>query len=175
MSDELTAWLRRQVQARLELAREASPHSDGHWWRRETVLYMDGGTAPVGHLYSGEQVTDEDGDVFGGEYIVVYDEGAPSDAQFDHIAANDPRDTIARCEAELAILDEHYILWRHDTNEAYEEFSVVSIGSANQDHGCVTCHYYGQGGVKGYGYCRTVRHLGYGYKFRDGYREEWKP
>lgn len=89
--------------------------------------------------------------------------------------ANDPRDTIARCEAEFAILDAHYILWRHDTTEEYEEFSVVSIGGANQDHGCVTCHYYGRGGVKGYGYCRTVRVLGWGYRFGGGYREAWKP
>ena len=84
-------------------------------------------------------------------------------------------DAIADCEAKSAILDEHYILWRHDTNEAYEDFSVVSIGAANQDHGCVTCHYYGQGGVKGYGYCRTVRHLAAGYRHRPGYRPEWKP
>ena len=97
----------------------------------------------------------------------------PEDAA--HIAIHDPRDTIARCEAELAVLDAHYILWRHDTTEEYEEFSVVSIGGANQDHGCVTCHYYGRGGVKGYGYCRTVRVLGWGYRFGGGYREAWKP
>lgn len=86
------------------------------------------------------------------------------------------REHAARCEAELAVLDEHYILTRDDRNEAYEEFSVVTIGGANKGFGCVTCHYYGQGGVKGYGYCRTVRLVGYGYRFRPGYREaEWKP
>ena len=86
------------------------------------------------------------------------------------------RERAAQLETHLAILDEHYILWRHDTNEDYENFCVVSIGGADKDHGCVTCHYYGQGGVKGYGYCRTVRHLGWGYRFRPGYREEaWKP
>jgi Family of unknown function (DUF6221) len=85
------------------------------------------------------------------------------------------REQVARLEAQLAILDEHYILWRHDTSETYEEFSVVAVGSADKDHGCVTCHYYGMGGVKGYGYCRTVRHLGAAYRHRPGYREEWKP
>jgi hypothetical protein len=101
------AWLRAQVEARLALAREASPHTDGHWWRRMTDAghFDDGTLEPVGALWAGEPELDVDGDVFGGEYVVVYDEGAPSDAQFDHIAANDPQDTIARCEAELAILD----------------------------------------------------------------------
>lgn len=83
-------------------------------------------------------------------------------------------DAIADCEAKLAILDEHYILGRHDTNEAYEEFSVVSIGGADKDHGCVTCHYYGQGGVKGYGYCRTVCLLASAYRRRPGYRGVWE-
>lgn len=175
VSEELVTWLRTAITARMELAREASPHSEGHWWRREAVMFADGGKEKVGPLYSGEPVTDDDGEVLGGQSVVVYDEGAPGDWQFDHIAANDPQDTIARCEAELAILDAHYIIWRHDRSEAYEEFSVVSIGAANQDHGCVTCHYYGQGGVKGFGYCRTVRHLAYGYRHWSGYRETWKP
>jgi len=61
---------------------------------------------PVSHLWGPvKALRDEDGNVWSGEYVVVYDEGAPGEAQFDHMAANDPRDTIARCEAELAILD----------------------------------------------------------------------
>lgn len=93
-----------------------------------------------------------------------------------HVARHGPLDVVADCEAKLRLLDEHYILWRHDAGEAYEEFSVARIGGANQDHGCVTCHYYSQGGVKGLGYCRTVRLLAWGYRHRDGYREqEWAP
>jgi hypothetical protein len=171
VSDDLTAWLRQQIGERKATAVAALHGSDGHWWRRP----HDETGEPVGPLWDGEPSIDSDGEVLGGREQVVYDEGRPSDAQFEHIAANDPRDTIARCEAELAILDEHYILWVHDTNEAYEEFSVVSIGGANKDHGCVTCHYYSQGGVKGYGYCRTVRLLASAYRHCDGYREEWKP
>jgi hypothetical protein len=173
VNDEGVKWLRQQVQARLALAREASPKTDGHWWRRTSVTYINGPPEPVGALYAGEPFRDEDGEVACGDYIVVYDEGAPSGAQFEHIAANDPRDVIARCEAELAILDEHYILWTTDSNEAYEEFSVVRIGGADRDHGCVCCHYYGQGGVKGYGICRTVRAVASAYRHREGYAEHW--
>jgi Family of unknown function (DUF6221) len=91
----------------------------------------------------------------------------------NHISRHDPLNTVADCEAKLAILDEHYILFADDQNEAYEEFSVVRVGGADQDHGCVTCHCYGQGAAKGYGYCRTVRALASAYRYRDGYEEHW--
>lgn len=104
--DEMVAWLRREVEARLKLAREACHSTDGRWWRRTTDVGDGGPPEPVGPLYSGEPVIDDrDGEVLGGDFIVVYDEGAPSGAQFDHMEANDPRDVIARCEAELAMLD----------------------------------------------------------------------
>ena len=101
MSDDLTAWLRQQITARRDTAVAALHGSDGHWWRRPD----DETGEPVGPLWDGEQVLDTDGDVVGGREVVVYDEGRPSGWQFDHIVANDPRDVIARCEAELAILD----------------------------------------------------------------------
>ena len=93
--------------------------------------------------------------------------------QFDHIVRHDPRNVVADCEAKLAILDAHHILSNADRSEAYEEFSVVAIGGANKDHGCVTCHYYGMGGVKGHGVCYTVRTLVAGYKHRDGFDPSW--
>ena len=86
---------------------------------------------------------------------------------------HEAREHADRCEALLAILDEHYILVRDNQNEAYEEFSVVKIGGADRDRGCVTCHYYGQGGVKGYGRCRTVRLLAAAYQHREGFQMEW--
>ena len=146
--EEPVAWLRAQVEARLAAAKLAA-REGGKWTQDDPVRYP-------GSISS-----------LGGP--VVYDEGSPDEYQAAHIAANDPQDTIARCEAELAILDVHYILTRDDRSEAYEEFSVVSIGGANQDRGCVTCHYYGQGGVKGYGICRTVRLLAGGYRHRPGF------
>ena len=92
------------------------------------------------------------------------------------MAANDPQDTIARCEAELAILDEHYILYRSDTSEKYEQFSIISPPFPPMERGCVTCHYASQGGVNGYGICRTVKYVASGYKHKPAYREEdWRP
>jgi len=87
--------------------------------------------------------------------------------------SHEMRDLIAACEAHLALLDGHHILSSNDRSEDYDEFSVVSIGGANKDHGCVTCHYYGQGGIKGYGICWTVRYLASAYRHRDGYSRYW--
>ena len=86
------------------------------------------------------------------------------------MAANDPRDAIARCEAELAILKAHHILHRNDCGEEWEEFSVTPHPGANGcDFGCVTCHYRGMGGVWGKGYCYTVRALAQGYRHQPGF------
>lgn len=157
-------WLRAAITERLDLARKAGP---GQW-------------EPEGDDPTDDQVIglSEDDEIDG--WTLAHTRGPKSHENMLHVAANDPQDTIARCEAELAILDEHYILTGGDRNPAYEEFSVVPWGAkggaGDQGSGCVTCHYYGMGGVKGYGICRTVRHLAGGYKRRPGYREEdWKP
>ncbi|GII34321.1 DUF6221 family protein [Planotetraspora mira] len=77
-----------------------------------------------------------------------------------HMAANDPHETIARCEAELAILDAHAIV------------QVSGIGEdmrATQVPACRTCSH--KHGVP----CRTVRLLSSGYRHRDGYDDDWSP
>jgi hypothetical protein len=73
-----------------------------------------------------------------------------------NMVLNDPRDTVARCEAELAILD-----------EAEKAFRVART-------------YKDGDGVLALACARTwldaVRLLAGGYKHREGYREEdWKP
>jgi hypothetical protein len=55
---------------------------DGQWARREDEV----GTG-YGHLYDGR-----------GE-VVVYDEGAPGDIGFDHIASHDPAHVLREVEA----------------------------------------------------------------------------
>jgi len=147
--DEFVPWLRERIRERLEAARKACERTVGHWWRRESDWRGDGTLRPVGHLYAGERIADEDGGTAAGEFIVVYCEGAPSEGQFDHMERNDPRDTIARCEFELAVLGAHRLRRRLD------------------DAWCAECHREFP--------CRTVRLLGYGYRFRPGYREAWKP
>lgn len=177
MSDELVPWLRAAIEERLKLAREAAAGTGGHWWRGSTVMYADGGEAPSGHLYTGEPVIDEDDAILGSRFVVVYDEGSPSDAEFDHIAANDPQDTIARCKTELALLDEHRLVIADRGNGAHPVYRVVNenpdtaaVENAGRscDVDCRACrvHYP----------CRTIRLIGRGYRHWPGYREaEWKP
>ena len=154
---ELVPWLRQRVRERMETARKACERTDGHWWRR-TEPYGDGTSEPAGHLYAGERIADGDGGTWGGEFTVVYDEGAPSREQFEHMEANDPRDVIARCEAELALLDEHGPF--DPESDWLRDF-------------CATCGHLDRNRVAFP--CRTVRLVGHGYRFRPGYSEAWRP
>lgn len=88
-----------------------------------------------------------------------------------HITRHDPHSVIARCEADLLILDEHH---HHPANAPDSAHNVA-------DFGCGTCHVHPHdGGTCGEGWCRTVRLLAWGYRFRDlpGYTEVaggWAP
>lgn len=142
--EDPVAWLRAQVEARLTAARLAA--REGGTWTQDGVH-----TGSISSL--------------GGQ--VVYDEGSPDEYQAAHIALNDPRDVIARCEAELAILDEH------DESETPEELRHghwEGHGSnerwiRNEPNDCPVCGDESP--------CRTVRLLASGYKHRPGYAEAW--
>lgn len=155
----MVAWLSKQILARKALAEHAIELGNAAEWTELSsgVLMTVAADAPQDRL---------DG---------MHPLGDSSLTRL--MEANDPQDTIARCEAELAILDEHYILTSGDRNPVYEEFSVVPWGAkggaGDQGAGCVTCHYYSQGGVKGYGICRTVRHLAAAYRHWPGWQPEW--
>jgi len=76
--------------------------------------------------------------------------------------ANDPRDTIARCEAELAILDEHD---ESDTPEELRHGHWEGHGSnerwiRDEPNDCPVCREESP--------CRTVRLIASGYKFWPG-------
>jgi hypothetical protein len=72
------------------------------------------------------------------------------------IADNDPRSVIARCEAELAILEEHGI----DDTFGDGDFCCSSCGDVPQVPWP----------------CKTVRLLAAGYKYRPGWAEAgWAP
>lgn len=160
--EDPVAWLRAQVEARLALAREASAPADGHWWRRwvDAGHFDDGRPEPVGPLWSGEPVLDADGDVYGGAEIVVYDEGRPSDVQFGHIALNDPQDVIARCEAELAILDLH------------DQTRAIAV-AAQLPHGELRIQDYMDAQRELCALVEAVRLLAGGYRHWPGYAEVW--
>lgn len=172
MNGEALGWLRQQIEARLKAAREAGTgdrweadrHYDALW-----VVDFKPSAGPV------------DLELLPDACIHIADAAPYEDPRFAsmfaplarHVALNDPQDTIARCEAELAILREHHILWATSDDEDYADFSVVRIGGADLDHGCIRCHYYGMGGVKGYGACQTVRLLAGGYQHWPGYTDHW--
>jgi Family of unknown function (DUF6221) len=154
-------WLRQRIRERLHLARHAIELGNAAEWIEQSSGVL---------LFAGPTETD----AWNGTW-------ASGDSSVTRLMeANDPQDTIARCEAELAILGEHYILTDGDRNPAYEAFSLYPCGpkggARDRGSGCVTCHYYSQGAVKSYGICRTVRLLASGYRYRPGYREEdWGP
>lgn len=132
--DEAIKWLREQVTQRLETAREACHGNDGRWVGREETRY-----GPHGHLRDSE-----------GE-VVVYDEGSPSDAEFEHIALNDPQDVIARCEAELAIVT------RCEAIRADPERGLwPDVTRRERTHASATLH-----------------DIAASYRHRDGYAEHW--
>jgi hypothetical protein len=199
MADEAAdpvAWLRAQIEADLAAARiiNAGGFSPQRWDTEppgqvnpDDIPQSDAVTAALGcdpeyicgwvQIVAYDKLNNEPDEAYGRDSeapFALVDNGR---REFEHIIRHDPRNVVADCEAKLAILDEHYILRSSDTNEAYEEFSVVPWGvkggSGDQDSGCVTCHYYGMGGVKGYGICRTVRLLLAAYKHRSGYDERW--
>jgi hypothetical protein len=144
--DDFTAWLRQRIQARLALARGTIELGNAEVW-----------TEPS----SGVLVTgDDDENHWHGTW-------AMGDSTLTRLmAANDPRDTIARCEAELAILDEH----------APDYLSKYGSPGPPLCRRCITAREGYEELWEGDPYpCRTVRLLGSAYKHQPGYREEWAP
>lgn len=143
----LAAWLRKAVEARLALAREA------------------GGVAWLLRDHPSETVTVRD--EFG--LTVIYDEGPPDHDQAAHIVANDPRSTIAQCESELAILDELAAAKarRDAERDDYDRWVRGEISGARPQS-------EGPSPVVIPGLERAVRFLAAGYRHHaPGWREEW--
>jgi hypothetical protein len=146
--EDPVAWLRARIGNRLYLARHAIELGNAAEWTELST----------GVLVTGEPT---ETDTWHGTWPM-------GDSSLSRLMeANDPQDTIARCEAELAILDLHrWIDWDD------EHYSGT---------GCITCDYQSRGHVdrsapRGPTSCLTVRHLASGYKYWPGYREEdWKP
>lgn len=142
---DLAAWLREQVQARLELARKAAlcgEVKDGRWFADDDL---------------DDEVCDDSGwrilAAVSGSHVAL------------HVEANDPRDTIARCEAELAILEQH------QPAEDMGWLECRECGPNNDSSGV----YARPGGGEEFYPCMTIRLLGTGYRHADGYREKWGP
>ncbi len=134
------AWLRTQVEARKAAAKLAA-REGGTWTQDDPERYP-------GSIES-----------LGGK--VVYDEGSPDERQAAHIALNDPQDTIARCEAELAILDLHQPVAEGGSGW----LECQECGPNNDASGILAIP--GQGET--FWPCATVRLLAGGYRHRPGF------
>ena len=127
------AWLRAAITERLELARKATQAVP---WEPENDDPTDD-----------EVWIDVDGEPW---RMVISCRGPQSHENMLHIAANDPQDTIARCEAELAILD------------LYEQQAAKWYENAMQEDRAWTLW-------------PVIALLASGYRHRPGYRAEWAP
>ena len=130
---ELSKWLRRRIAERLYLARRPIELGNAEEWTE---------------LSSGVLMTiapDAPQDRRDGVHLL-------GDSSLTRLMeANDPRDTIARCDAELAILDEYVAAIR----------ITDAIGAGLDDAARALD--------------RAVRHLASGYSHWPGYKEEWNP
>lgn len=182
MSDQdPVAWLRAQIEARHELALLAAANRDPRGSGKRL-----GGEWETGCTCKGECPGYPRCEEVAGDGIHIYAEGGHDADQAEHIAANDPQDTIARCEAELAILDEHARLLHFpaETLAAWRAAGVPEdrIVKASEVASCARCHTPVDDAREDEDQClpvaypcRTVRLLAGGYQHRPGYEEAgWK-
>jgi hypothetical protein len=124
----MLTWLRQQIETRKALAESASPWPWSANAEHDEVLAADGERVADGFALSGNQLRNT----------------------VDHIVFNDPRQIIADCEADLAILDDH--------DGSHECASVED-----------NCMWILDGD------CPTVRRIASRYRHRPGYLPEWAP
>lgn len=132
VSDDLVTWLRRRIEERRYLAQHAIELGNAEIWTE---------------LSSGVLMTiapDAPQDTWDGVHAL-------GDSSLTRLMeANDPRDTIARCEAELAILDMYEQQHAKAPRNAMEEDRTWLLAD-------------------------VVSLLGSAYKHRDGYQAAWTP
>lgn len=158
-------WLRQRIRERLYLAQHAIELGNAAVWAEQSS----------GVLVTGEPT---ETDVWHGTW-------ATGDSSLTRLMeANDPRDTIARCEAELAILDEHArVPWFSEwTLTAWRAAGVPEerITAAAAMASCARCYTPVVNAREDEDQClpvpypcKTGRLLASGYRYRTGYGERW--
>lgn len=202
-AEGLVAWLREQIEADLAAARIIGA---GGFAPQRWDADPPGQVNPE-KIPASRQVTEAIGacheEVCGWVQIVAYDRlnNEPPEAdcrdstapvilvdngrrEFEHIIRNDPRNTVARCEAELGILDAHRLVVADrglpEQGQSWGSARGYRIIAEHPDekdieraagmHWDLDCREYRKRFP-----CRTVRLLGTGYKHRPGYQESWAP
>lgn len=205
MSDQDgTAWLRAQIEADLAAAKIISAGGFApELWDTEPPGQVNPGDIPQGDAVTAALGCAPEY-ICGWVQVVAYDKfsdepdeayqrdsGAPfalvdnGRREVDHIIRNDPRNVVARCEAELAILDEHARLLHFpaETLAAWRTAGVPEdrIAKASGVASCARCHTpvddarEDEDQCLSVAYpCRTVRLLASGYRHKSGYEEAWK-
>lgn len=135
----MVAWLRSQIEERKQAALTAfpgpwTPDADGY----AVVCAEDGEHIADGFSLSNRQLR----------------------ATVVHIALNDPCDVIARCDTELAILNEHYgpTACRMCSDRIPDEMRTPGSDLWLRQEPSP---------------CKTVRLIAQGYRHRPGYQEAW--
>jgi hypothetical protein len=143
----LITWLRRCIGYRKFLAENAVRLGASAVWREQSS----------GVLVTGEPTED---DHWHGTW-------AMGDSTLTRLMdANDPQDTIARCEAELAVLDEHPPIPLSETHDGCKTCVTWLDDEGQHEFGIAVSELWP---------CRTVRLLAGGYRHQPGYQDEWKP
>ena len=159
MNDDLVTWLRRQIRLRLTLA-PIKPLVDlqGNMPAHPAPAYLQYADDVPWHYFtrdslirhlvtSGVLVTSEPPEAWFGDW--------PMNDLTPLMAPGDPEDAIARCMAELAILDAQDEAWRIARAYPVGE-GPMSWGRAEAWH-------------------EAVRVIGFAYRHRPGYLEPWRP
>lgn len=131
----LVGWVRPLIEARKTAAEAATPGP----WTAKQVVYWAPPDPDIWQIWAGSEVVVSHQHHEGG--------GIDSEANAEHIAWNDPRQIIADCTKDLALLDQHPPgSWVGDDEDRWQR-----------------C-----GGEEWVEYpCRTVRLVAWGYRHRD--------
>lgn len=168
--NDLAGWLRYQIRLRLVTARcamgDEAPIS-GAWSYDEQGRPVPciQGTSWQSSVPDGVWNCEDPDDICADLRRLSHDAGV-------HIAANDPRDTIARCEAELASLD------------LYERTAVIAKAPPERwaggrpgpvPPGMVSAQDYLDAQRELAVLVYVVRQIGHGYRHWPGWQEAWGP
>jgi Family of unknown function (DUF6221) len=160
------AWLRAAIEARKAVAEAAAP---GPWQLENSDRdpYWNGRSWEFGPDASARRNVMRHWRVKGPRVGI---ESAGNDAYFvpdlEFIVLNDPQDTIARCEAELAILDQHEPVIPVSLEQEAREWQECRECGPNNNYPEI---YAVPGKGEAFYPCQTVRLLAGGYKHRPGF------